>query len=40
MVWTVSRYLSRLFLMRFGFLMLGLALLVVFGPAYGSRQHN
>jgi lipopolysaccharide export system permease protein len=30
MVWTVSRYLSRLFLMRFGFLMLGLALLVVF----------
>jgi lipopolysaccharide export system permease protein len=30
MIWTVSRYLSRLFLMRFGFLMLGLALLVVF----------
>jgi lipopolysaccharide export system permease protein len=30
MVWTVSRYLSRLFLMRFGFLLLGLALLVVF----------
>lgn len=30
MVWTVSRYLSRLYLMRFGFLLLGLALLVVF----------
>ncbi|HEX5078470.1 MAG TPA: LptF/LptG family permease [Geminicoccaceae bacterium] len=30
MIWTVSRYLSRLFLMRFAFLMLGLALLVVF----------
>jgi lipopolysaccharide export system permease protein len=30
MIWTVSRYLSRLFLMRFGYLLLGLALLVVF----------
>jgi lipopolysaccharide export system permease protein len=29
-LWTVSRYLSRLYLMRFGFLLLGLALLVVF----------
>jgi lipopolysaccharide export system permease protein len=30
MVWTVSRYLSRLYLMRFAFLLLGLALLTVF----------
>ena len=30
MVWTISRYLSRLYLMRFGFLLLGLALLVMF----------
>jgi lipopolysaccharide export system permease protein len=30
MIWTVSRYLSRLYLMRFAFLLLGLALLVVF----------
>src|SRR5918996_1772943 len=30
MVWTVSRYLSRLYLMRFAFLLLGLALLAVF----------
>src|ERR687891_318836 len=30
MGWTVSRYLSRLYLMRFAFLLLGLALLVVF----------
>src|ERR687892_2447883 len=29
-LWTVSRYLSRLYLMRFAFLLLGLALLVVF----------
>lgn len=30
MVWTVSRYLSRLYLIRFAFLLLGLAILVVF----------
>jgi lipopolysaccharide export system permease protein len=30
MVGTISRYLSRLYLMRFGFLLLGLSLLVVF----------
>jgi lipopolysaccharide export system permease protein len=30
MLWTISRYLSRLYLMRFGFLLLGLSLLVVF----------
>jgi len=30
MGWTVARYLSRLYLMRFAFLLLGLALLVVF----------
>jgi lipopolysaccharide export system permease protein len=29
-LWTVSRYLSRLYLMRFAFLLLGLAVLVVF----------
>jgi lipopolysaccharide export system permease protein len=30
MLWTISRYLSRLYLMRFAFLLLGLAVLVVF----------
>jgi lipopolysaccharide export system permease protein len=30
MVWTISRYLSRLYLMRFAFLLLGLAVLVEF----------